>query len=228
MVKVFALIPRKPDVTEEFFHQHWGTVHAELAKRITTISRYVQSHRVDPGVAGIEQAPYEGIAEVWFDDVATAAGMGEDPNYVNGAQADEPNFIDLDNLAFALTSEHVLVPGHPVEQDDPGVKAMLLLRRADGLSPEDFAAKVVEVSGRLADGAEGAFRVQLSVAVPESYADGAEPPCDAVFELWFDDASAPAGDVAGGLVSELDGIATATGFTADELRVTWPAEAVTA
>jgi uncharacterized protein (TIGR02118 family) len=117
MVKVFALLPRRADVTEDYFHEHWAGPHGELALRITTINRYVQSHRVAPGVSSLSPAPYDGIAEVWFVDLATAAGMADDPNYANYAHLDEPNFIDTEHLAFVMTSEHVVRAGNPT---DPG------------------------------------------------------------------------------------------------------------
>ena len=100
MVKVFALIPRRGDISEQQFHEHWAGPHAQLALRITTLRRYVQSHRVAPKLDGLPEPPYDGIAEVWFDDAAAAASMGEDPNYVDHAHADEPNFIDTEQPRF--------------------------------------------------------------------------------------------------------------------------------
>ena len=105
MVKVFALIPRKKDISEQQFHEHWAGPHAQLALRITTLRRYVQSHRVAPKLDGLPEPPYDGIAEVWFDDAEAAAGMGEDPNYVDHAHADEPNFIDTEQLSFIAIEE---------------------------------------------------------------------------------------------------------------------------
>lgn len=226
MIKVFALIPRRPDVTHAFFHQHWAGPHAELALRITTLRGYVQSHRVAPAPSGLPDAIYEGIAEVWFDDAATAAGMGEDPNYAEGALLDEPNFIDTDNLAFLLSEEQVQREGPPVAKDDGGAKLMLLLRRADGLSGADFAAAVREA--RLADAAPDARRVTVAVAIPDMYADGAEPPYDAVAELWFSDLDAlrAAWSASGGKVLDALGSAVdrdrSAAFPAEELRVIWP------
>ena len=214
MVKVFALIPRRPDVTEEFFHEHWAGPHAELAKRITTIRRYVQSHRVAPGVAGLPPAIYEGIAEVWFDDFATAAGMGEDPNYAEGAHLDEPNFIDIDRLGFVIADEDVLRAGPPVGQDDAGVKAALLLRGG--------RAALAEAAARLADQVPAATRVTVSTAVDELYADGAEPAFDAIVELWFDDVAAFEAAWASASVADLGAADGSAGFLADELRVIWP------
>lgn len=225
MVKVFALIPRRPDITDERFHQHWSTTHADHAKRITTLQRYVQSHRIDPGVTGLEDSIYEGIAEVWFVDLATAAGMGEDPNYVNYAQADEPNFIDLDRLTFVMTAEEVVREGAPVGQEDPGAKVMLLLRRRRGLEPGAFAQQLVAAGSAIADAAADATRVVVCTTLPDTYTDEAEPAFDAIVELWFDSAEAfelswsPAVlDTVGELIDR----DSSASFLADELRVIWP------
>ncbi len=226
MVKVFALIPRRPDVTTEFFHEHWAGPHADLALRITTMRRYVQSHRTTNSVAGLGESIYEGIAEVWFDDAATAAGMGEDPNYAEGAHLDEPNFIDTDNLGFLLSDEDVQLAGEPVGKEAGGAKVMLLLRRADGMDPADFGRRLREV--RVAELVPDVLRATVSVAIPEMYADGAEPTFDAVVEARFADAStfetawSQAGD---GVLSAIDAFADrdrSAGFVAQELRVIWP------
>jgi uncharacterized protein (TIGR02118 family) len=225
MVKVFALIPRRPDITHDQFHEHWSTTHADHAKRITTLQRYVQSHRIDPGVDGLEDSIYEGIAEVWFVDFATAAGMGEDPNYTNYAQADEPNFIDLDRLTFVMAEEDVVREGAPVGQEDPGAKAMLLLRRRDGLEPGAFAQQLTAAGPAIADAAPDASRVVVATALADTYAEDSEPAFDGIVELWFDSTEAfgqgfsPAVLDAVGDLIDRDRSAS---FLADELRVIWP------
>lgn len=234
MVKVFALIPRRPDITDEVFHAHWAGIHAEVSVRIKTLLAYVQSHRVDPGVPGLADAPYEGIAEVWFTSVAIAAGMGEDPDYVNGAHADEPNFIDLDNLGFVLSEEHVAREGAAIGKDDGGIKAMLLLRRAASLDADALGARAGALGAEIARLLPDALRVSVATAVPEMYADGAEPAYDAIVELWFPaasvfaDAWAAVGD---DVLAALDGVADlgrSTSFLAEELRVLWPLKAAAA
>jgi uncharacterized protein (TIGR02118 family) len=228
MVKVLALIPRRPDIGEARFHEHWAGPHAELACRITTLRRYVQSHRIDPGVRGLPAAAYDGIAEVWFDDFATAAGMGEDPDYADYAHVDEPRFIDVDRLAFLMTEEDVVRAGPPVAKDAPGAKAMLLLRRNRGLSPDEIAGRLAELGPQLGELVPQADRVTVAVSLPETYADGAEPPFDAAVELWFSsvatfESSWEACEKA--LLDELRTVADlerSAGFLADELRVIWP------
>jgi uncharacterized protein (TIGR02118 family) len=181
MVKVYALLPRRQDVSVEFFHEHWATVHGEVSKRITTIRRYVQAHRVAGETSGLRPAELEGIAELWFDDAATAAGMAEDPNYLNYAYIDALEFIDMDTVAFVITAEHQLRSGPATGAGDGEVKLMLLLSRAPGLSPAEFGQRVAGVS----DSVRSAATVLAGFAVPEMYADGGEPAYDAVIELTF-------------------------------------------
>lgn len=222
MVKVFALLPRRSDVSHEYFHEHWAGIHADLAKRIKTMRSYVQSHRTAAEVVALASAPYEGIAEVRFDDAATAAGMGEDPNYLEGCHVDEPLFIDTARLGFLTTTEHVLREG---TGQAGGSKVMMLVSRADGLAPEDFATRAVDALPALAKAAPGAERLSISVALPESYADGAQPSCDAVLEIACgpgEDAGAVLGPA---VLAALEGIADPFGscaLIAEELHVVGP------
>ena len=100
MIKGYALIPKKPDISLEQFHRHWREVHAPLALRVKTLKRYVQSHRIPQDIPGFTTSPYEGLAEIWFEDVQTGQGLGDNPDYINGAYADEPNFISDEGRHF--------------------------------------------------------------------------------------------------------------------------------
>ncbi len=110
MIKVFYFIPKRPDISEEQFHRHWREVHAPLALRLPGLRRYVQSHRINHPGFGLS-SPYDGVAEVWFDDLATATAMRDSREYLEGAFADEPNFIDTSRLAWIVTRENVVVAG---------------------------------------------------------------------------------------------------------------------
>jgi len=46
MIKAFALLPKKPGISDEQFHSHWRVCMRKLALRITSLRRYVQSHRL--------------------------------------------------------------------------------------------------------------------------------------------------------------------------------------
>ena len=138
MIKGFALIPKKPDISPEQFHRHWRDIHAPLALRIKALRRYVQSHRMPDDIPGVPTSPYEGLAEIWFEDLETGRGLGDNPDYINGAYADEPNFIADEGPSFLMTRENVVVSGPELAKGAPGVKALFLLKRKPGLSIAEF------------------------------------------------------------------------------------------
>ena len=182
MIKLFALIPKLPGITDEKFHSHWRDPHGELARHITEMRSYSQSHSVSVAVGGLPASIYMGIAEVHMDSLEIAAAMGTDPNYTYYAGADEINFIDKSRLAFLLCEERVHLAGPARTQASPEIKALLLLKRAAGLTPEAFR-----------NGLDGLAEVALATT-PELdryvqcptldalYADG-DPLYDAVVEL---------------------------------------------
>ena len=182
MIKVFALLPKLPHVTDETFHAHWRDPHGELARRITTIRRYSQSHSIASSVSGFPPAPYLGVAEVYFDSLEIAAGMGNDPNYLDYCGADEPNFIDQSRLAFLFCAERVVLAGPDLAIDSPEIKALLLLKRASGLTPEVFRDGLASLSGVAVAATPELSRYVQCTTLPELYASG-EPAFDAIIEL---------------------------------------------
>lgn len=182
MIKVFALIPKLPSVTDEKFHAHWRHPHGELACRITTIRRYSQSHSVAREVSGLPPAIYQGVAEVYFDSFEVAATMGDDPNYRDFAGADEPNFIDQSRLAFLFCAEQVVLAGPVLRTDSPEIKAMLLLKRATALTPEAFRDRLADVAEVAIAAIPELLRYVQCTTLPVTYTDG-EPLYDALVEL---------------------------------------------
>jgi uncharacterized protein (TIGR02118 family) len=224
VITVFALIPKRPDIDDARFHAHWRDPHGVLALRITTLRRYVQHHRVDLPVPGPPPAIYRGIAEVLFDDLDTALGMGADPDYTEGAGADEPNFIDTDRLAFMFTEERSLLPGTPAGREDPEATAMILLRARDGVDPEGLAA----AAGDLVANLPGLRRATLCTALPRSAADGGAP-YDAVLALSWPDRASFAADRERGAVGEhlaaletVADVGSSAAMLTEPYRLIWP------
>jgi uncharacterized protein (TIGR02118 family) len=195
MIKLFALIPKREDISLAQFHEHWRTTHKDHALNMRKLRRYVQGHRLEEEpegfppapFEGFDAAPYPGVAEAWFDDLATAAGMGEDPDYVQGAQLDEPNFMDMDRLDFVIAEENVVIEGPKVEQEAPAVKALLLLRRRADMTSEEFRRRWHDGHAPLAAQIPGLTRYVQAHAAPETYQPDATPPFDGVAELtWVD------------------------------------------
>jgi hypothetical protein len=184
MVKLFSLLRKRSDLSDGQFVAHWRNVHGELAKDIERLQRYIQNRRVDDPDLGLGEGAFEGIAEVWFEDVRAAVGMGEDPAYLRGCRQDEPNFLEVDDMGFVVTEEEQLVPGPPVVKDSPGVKLMLLLRREPGLAPAAFAERWVE-RARMRESGLGIIREVWNPALPSELTD----------PMWWPDADRPADDV---------------------------------
>lgn len=189
MIKVFALIPKRPDISDEHFHSHWREPHGRLALQIKPIRRYTQAHRMPYPGLGLAAGPYEGIAEVWFDTLEIALGLGQDPDYQRDLVPDERKFIDVPNLRFLMTDEEVPLPGPAMAKSDFYFKLMQVVRRRQNVTPDAFRKtwSTDDPGNRLAL-ALGAVRHQRCCA-----ASGTEPEAgtgyDAVRELWWRNAA---------------------------------------
>ena len=224
MIKVVALIPSRSDISSETFHAHWRDPHGELAKNITTLNAYQQSHWAGPGVPGVPESIYRGIAEVWFDAVEIALGMGNDPNYVNGCGADEPNFIDMPRLAFLFLDERQVKPGAGFGKDAAETKAMLLLKRKAGVSQEAFRAGVAAADSAAA--ATGAERYVPATTNDVLYGDG-DPLFDGLLELsWtsreaFERGWSTGGPAYLGKLAEVADLEVSASHLAEPYRIIW-------
>ncbi|MGE0820492.1 MAG: EthD domain-containing protein [Candidatus Binatia bacterium] len=187
MVKGFALLTKRPDISDEQFHSHWRGIHAELALRITSLRRYVQSHRIPDASASFSPAPFHGAAEVWYDDLATAVGMRTNPQYLEGAYKDEPNFIDQPALKWLATTENVVVAGPPIAKDAPLVKGLFLVKRKPGLSVAEFQDYWRNKHAPLVPRTPHLVRYVQCHVLPETYDSEYPPGFDGVAELWWPD-----------------------------------------
>jgi uncharacterized protein (TIGR02118 family) len=188
MIKTMALLSRRPGVAPEQFDAHWHHPHGDpLSLAIDTLRHYVQSTRKDVEPVS-SAATYDGIAEVWLDDVETAAGLTEHPKFA-AAQADQINFMQPDAVRYLMTEERA-VTGEIGPGDGAGYKVMHLVRRPDGGSPEDFHAEWADPRDAELGAALGAVRHVRCHSIDVTYAGDEEPTYDGVRELWFDDLAA--------------------------------------
>ena len=229
MIKGIGIIKKKADISSADFHNHWRDVHAPLGLQIKGLRRYVQSHRGDGVVPGFENCTIDGAAEIWFDDLATMANLANEPTYINGAKVDEQNFINLDEIIFLATREHVIIPGPKIERDTPLVKAIFLLRRRPDMSVAEFQDYWIKAHAPQIPTDAGIVRYVQCHQAPETYAEGT-PAYDGVAELSFADFAAFeaywTSDRVQAIFSAdapkfLDA-ANCTAFLAHENRVLWP------
>jgi uncharacterized protein (TIGR02118 family) len=121
MIKLVFCLRRRDDLSREEFQRYWFEQHGPLVRSHADtlgIRRYVQVHSIDDGislaVAGPRSSPlpYDGVAELWFDDLEALAAAGStDEGRAAGAAllADERTFIDLERSPLLLAEEHAII-----------------------------------------------------------------------------------------------------------------------
>lgn len=103
MIKLVYCITRKPGLSPEEFSSYWEQVHGPIGRRIPGLRRLVQSHAV-AHPRGFPPADFDGMAELWFDDLAAVEAARASPEW-SASTADEAGFVDPSRTAFFLTEE---------------------------------------------------------------------------------------------------------------------------
>lgn len=110
MVKLVYCITKKQGMTDEDFFRYWKDVHGPIGARIPGLRRLIQSRRV--AVPGDKRQPdFDGMAELWFDDVQAILRARTSPEWKASTQ-DEVNFVDHSKVAYFVSEEHVIT-GQP-------------------------------------------------------------------------------------------------------------------
>ncbi|MBT4491079.1 MAG: EthD domain-containing protein, partial [Rhodospirillaceae bacterium] len=169
----------------EDFQAYWRGEHSEVVKRLPNIRRYIQSHALLGGYRKGE-LPYDGIAEIWVDDVAALRAMAGTDAY-GAVQADEETFIDRSKLALILTQEHVIKDG-PIP--DGAVKNIEFVTRRTDMDVQAFQAYWRDIHGPLAARIEVIRRYVQSHTLLGGYRDGRVPAIDGCAMTWFDSVAA--------------------------------------
>ena len=112
MIKFTILLKRKPSLSHEEFVEHHKSVHAEIFTSVPavkeTVRRYVQQHALPVELPGLPPMKYDGITELWFDDVAALARCFSDSEYLAVVRPDEASFLDLHACDFIVSEEHAV------------------------------------------------------------------------------------------------------------------------
>ena len=229
MIKGIATARRKAGMDKSEFHRYWRKTHGPLALRMSKLRRYVQCHRMNDELPGFESCPYDGVAEIWFDDLAAMQSITSDPEYTENAQADEPNFVDMQSLIFLATQEHVVIEGPAIGVDTPLVKMIFLLRRKPGMSVTEFQDYWLNGHAPQIPRDAGVMRYVQCHQLVETYEDS-EPPFDGVAELSFADldtmnsywGSERIQAIFAADAPRFMDLENTTGFLAQEYRLRWP------
>jgi uncharacterized protein (TIGR02118 family) len=113
MIKVSAFLTRRPDLTHEQFSQYWKNQHASLVMSLdsftSSVRRYIQQHSLDKCPRGFPIASYDGVAELWFDDLSSAMTTFDHQDFASIVAKDEENFLDRTKTVLFLSSEARIV-----------------------------------------------------------------------------------------------------------------------
>ncbi len=94
-------------MTDEEFFRYWRNVHGPIGARIPRLRKLVQSHRVTI-VGDAHQPAYDGMAELWFDDMEALLAARRSPEW-KASTEDEANFIDSGRVAYFVSEERVVL-----------------------------------------------------------------------------------------------------------------------
>lgn len=103
MIKTVTLLTRRPDLTAAEFHTYWRENHAPLVLALPGVKRYVQCRPIDIPDA---TPPFDGIAEVWYEDLDALRATVDSPA-CQELLADEENFMGAktEDLIFMIVEE---------------------------------------------------------------------------------------------------------------------------
>jgi uncharacterized protein (TIGR02118 family) len=153
MIRVTFLLRRKAELDREQFQKYWREQHGPLVASHAAdlgMLRYVQVHGIEDPIneamakaRGGMEAPYDGVAEVWFEnrDVLTEVLQTEAGQQAAAALLeDEARFIDLPRSPLWLGYEYPQVNPSPetlvARPHNNVVKLYFPLRCPEGMDPE--------------------------------------------------------------------------------------------
>lgn len=109
MVKLIALLKRKPGISKEEFARRWLHDHIKLSTKIPGVRGYrinIATARQPEGTG--DEPIYDGTAEMWWDSVEEMeAAFETDAGKIAGADADEFSAVRI----HIYTEENDIIPG---------------------------------------------------------------------------------------------------------------------
>lgn len=107
MIKLLAVLHKRADMSREEFVRYWREAHAPLAQRMDGIRRYVINPTLEAFAMG--EPPFDGVAELWFDDAAAARAAFASPVGVATTQ-DVAKFAEPAKTQVVIAEEIAIVP----------------------------------------------------------------------------------------------------------------------
>jgi len=114
MIKLSILMVRRSNLTYEEYIAHWRDVHGPLFAAQPAskqyVRKYIQNHVTGDALPGTTASKFDGIAEIWFDDMAGAKAFFASDTYRQNVIPDEEAFMDRKRCELLFTNEHNVMP----------------------------------------------------------------------------------------------------------------------
>ena len=113
MIKLSILVPRRSDLTLEEFSAHWRNIHGPLfsiqPEVKQYVKKYIQVHSTGESLEQFPVAPFDGIAEIWFEKMEDINQVFGTENYLKTIAPDEAKFIDREHILWIYATENVVI-----------------------------------------------------------------------------------------------------------------------
>lgn len=200
MQRVVIYLKRRAELLQPVFFDWWLSQHRALAEQLPGLRQYTISLAADA-----QDGPFDGMAELWFDDLAAADAAFASPAGQTARADADAHVARRERLNL---TEHTIID-HPAP---PRFKYTAGLKRRADMSREAFAhwwlERHVPYVKRFPDVRK--YRVSLVESGPETIVDG-------LAEVWFDDMATLRRVTASEVVKEAQRHSVA--HTSDRLRL---------
>ena len=116
MIKVSVFLTRRPGISHQEFISYWTNKHARLLcslqEFMSAVRRYTQQHPLK-SPEGLPEAPYDGIAELWLDDMESLGRAFGQQVYASVVVPDEEKFLDRAKTVMLITEEKQIINPKP-------------------------------------------------------------------------------------------------------------------
>jgi uncharacterized protein (TIGR02118 family) len=113
LIKRLSFTKRKPGRAREEFFRYWREVHGPLGARLPSLRRYVQSH-VLPSAYAKGDPPFDGAAQLWFEDLSAMQRATESKEYREEVRPDGAKFTAPASIVTLVAEENRVIWSDPV------------------------------------------------------------------------------------------------------------------
>jgi hypothetical protein len=191
MITIFAMIKKRPEMTDEQFHAHWRHPHGTLTCSVPQIRAYVQNHGIGstPALHGLEFTGHLGVPVIKVDLLSDLAAMFSSPGF-NAVRDDAISLYDQNDFVWLVTREVCQKTPPALLGVTAPVNALMFLSRSVRCETSEFQERVEKLAIAICDSAPNQCGFCVSLADVQYYSGTEGPPFDAVVEILLEDLAA--------------------------------------